>query len=142
MVVNKKVTGKSTAMPMGLTIGVVVSLLLSFAGAMIAANLVVTGTLGQDAIGYCAIVILMVSPAVGAVISALMIKHRWMIVCLSVGGIYYLALLAITALFFGGQYQGMGVTALVVLGTCGAVGLLGLRTGKGSRHKGAKRHFR
>ena len=36
--------------------------------------------------------------------------------CLAAGGGYYLCLLAITALFFGGQYQGVGVTALMVLG--------------------------
>ena len=39
----------------------------------------------------------------------------------------YLLLLSIAALFFGGQYEGMGVTAFVILGGCLAVVLLGLK---------------
>jgi putative membrane protein (TIGR04086 family) len=142
MVVNKKVTGKAVSVPMGLLIGQAIALIVSVLGSIIAANMILTETLEASAIGYCAIVILMLASALCALISAWMIKRRWMIVCLGAGGIYYLLLLATTAMFFGAQYQGMGVTALVVLGGSGAVGLLGLQVGNGKRSKRAKHHFR
>jgi dolichol kinase len=56
-----------------------------------------------------------------------------MFVCLISGMIYFCVLLSITALCFGGQYQGIGVTGLVVLcGSCCA-GLMGLREKKQGR---------
>lgn len=142
MVVNKKVTGKAVSVPVGLLMGQAIAMIVSVLGSIIAANMILTETLEASAIGYCAIVILMLASASCALISAWMIKHRWMIVCLGAGGIYYLLLLATTAMFFGGQYQGMGVTALVVLGGSGAVGLLGLRAGNRKRSKRAKHRFR
>lgn len=142
MVVNKKVTGKAVSVPVGLLVGQAIAMIVSVLGSIIAANMILTETLEAGAIGYCAIVILMLASASCALISAWMIKHRWMIVCLGAGGIYYLLLLATTAMFFGGQYQGMGVTALVVLGGSGAVGLLGLRAGNRKRSKRVKHRFR
>lgn len=137
MVINKKVTGKARSMPAGLAVGLAVSLLLTLMGTALAANLILSEKLAESAIGYIAIIVLLIAGAAGAWIAGAMVKRRWMVVCLGAGGVYYLALLGITALFFGGQYQGMGVTALAILGGCGAVGLLGLRgeNSSGKRHK-------
>ena len=142
MIVNKKVTGKSRSMAAGLALGTTLSLVVTILGAAIIANLVLSGKMASQAVGYGAIVVLLVSAALGAWISASLIKRRWMVVCIGAGGCYYLLLLAITALFFGGQYQGMGVTALLVLGGCGAIGLLGIRGEKGSRKTVKKYRFR
>lgn len=142
MVVNKKVSGKAMNIPVGLAIGLAVSVVMTIIGAVIVANLLITEKIGENAIGYGAIIILLLSSAVGSWLAALLIKHRWMIVCLGAGGCYFLTLLAITALFFGGQYQGMGVTALAVLGGSGAVGLLGLNRENRSRKRGKKFRFR
>lgn len=136
MVINKKVTGKALSIPVGIAVGLSASMILTLIGTAVMANLILSESLSENAIGYGAIVILLLSSAMGAWLAAALSKRRWMVVCLGAGGSYYLTLLGITALFFGGQYQGMGVTVLVVLGGCGAVGLLGLREGKG----GAKRH--
>lgn len=142
MVVNKKVTGKSKPMAVGLTMGTAISLAVTLLGAAVMANLVLSEKLAEEAIGYGAMVILLLASTLGAWISAGLVKRRWMVVCLGAGGCYYLMLLSITALFFGGQYQGMGVTALLVLGGCGAVGLLGLRGDKSGRKKAKKYRFR
>lgn len=142
MVVNKKVTGKAVPMAAGLGIGLAVSMALTMIGGAVTANLILTEKIGEGAIGYGAILILLLSSAMGAWLAAVLIKSRWMVVCLGAGGSYYLTLLGITALFFGGQYQGMGVTALVILGGCGAVGLLGLRAGNGTRKRTKKYHSR
>ena len=135
MVVNRKVTGRSRAMAVGLGVGLAVSLVLTVIGVSIVVTLVLGDKLGQEAVGYASMGILMLSAALGAWLAAALVKRRWMIVCLGAGGSYYLTLLAITALFFGGQFQGMGVTALTVLGGCGCVGLLGLRGEKTGRKK-------
>lgn len=142
MVVNKKVTGKSKPMAVGLAVGCVFALILTLLGAALSANLVLSGKLQVQSIGYAAVVILLLASSMGSWISAIMIKRRWLVVCLGTGGSYYLMLLAITALFFGGQYQGMGVTAMLVLGGCGAVGLLGLKGERGAGKKTKKYRFR
>lgn len=127
MVVNRKVTGKAVSMPLGLAIGLAVCMAITLITAGISANLILSQRIGEGAIGYCAIVALLLSSAVGARLAAVVVKRRWMIVCMAVGGIYFLTLLGITALFFGGQYQGIGVTALMIFGGSGCVGMLGLR---------------
>ena len=142
MVVNQKVSGRSKPMAVGLAIGTVISLIVTLLGACIIANLVLSGKMVAETIGYGAMLIVLFASALGAWISAGLIKRRWMVVCLGTGGSYYLVLLAITALFFGGQYQGLGVTVLLVLGGCGAVGLLGLRGEKTRSKKVRKYQFR
>lgn len=139
MVINKKVTGKAMSMTVGFATGLAASLTLTLIGTAIVANMILSEKIGESAIGYGAIAILLAASAVGAWLAALLIKRRWMLVCLGAGGIYYLTLLGITAMFFGGQYQGMGVTALVVIGGCGAVGLLGLK-GERSGNKRRKKY--
>ena len=130
MVSTKKVTGKAASFPVGLAVGLAVSMGITLMSAALLTHLVLSEKMSENAIGYGAMVILLIAAAVGAWIAAVLVKHRWMVVCLGAGGSYFLTLLAITALFFGGQYQGVGVTALLILGGSGGVGLLGLRQGK------------
>ena len=59
------------------------------------------------------------------------IKRRAALVSLLSAVVYYLTLIAITALFFGGQYTAMGVTALMMLAGSGTALLL--KTGKGRK---------
>jgi hypothetical protein len=57
-------------------------------------------------------------------------------VCCITGMVYFLGLLAATALFFGGNYKGVGISAIVVIiGTLSA-GALGLKrkAGPGRRY--------
>ena len=53
------------------------------------------------------------------------------------GVCYYLTMLAMTALFFGGQYQGMGVSAIIVLAVCVVIAFLPLKNSqaRGKRKK-------
>ena len=142
MVVNKKVTGTSKSMAAGLAVGTLVSLLITLFGAAVIANLVLSEKMVSQGIGYGAVLVLLLASATGAWIAAAMVKHLWLVVCMGAGGSYYLMLLAITALFFGGQYQGMGVTALLVLGGCSAIALLGLRGERSGVKKARKYHLR
>lgn len=127
MVVNRKVTGTAMAMPAGVALGTGLCMGITLLGSMLVAWLVSRETMPENAIGYGSMAILLAASAAGSWLTAKRVKHRRMVVCALTGLAYYLCLLACTALFFGGQYSGMGVTAAVVLAGCLSVGLLGLK---------------
>ena len=130
MTVNRKVTGTAVSMPAGIAIGCVVSLLLTLAGSSLAAKLISDEILKDTAIGYGSMLIVLLASALGAVTAISRVKRRYLQVCLLSGVSYYGLLLCVTALFFGGQYQGMGVTAMLVLAGVGSVVLLGTKEKK------------
>ena len=138
MVMNGKVTGTAMAMPAGIALGAGLSMLVTVVGSMLVAWLVSRESMPESAMGYGAMAILLIASALGAWLTAKRVKHRRLLVCALTGGVYYLCLLACTALFFGGQYSGMGVTALVVLAGCLSVGLMGLKGGKAPGKRGGK----
>lgn len=133
MVVNRKVTGRASTLPGGLALGAGASMVMTLVLSVVTAKLIDTGAMAESSVGYAAMVILLLSAGAGAVVSVGRIKRRKLLVCLVSGGIYYLLLLTVTAVFFGGQYTGMGVTALTVTGGSGAMGLLMLGQGRGRR---------
>lgn len=135
MTKHKKVTGTAASMPAGIGLGVGISIGITVLGAAILAWLVTTERMRESAIGYGVMVILVLAAAAGALTACGAIKHRKLMVCgISAVG-YYLALL-LFALAFGGQFQGMGVTALMVLLGGGIAAILSL-VEKGS---GVRRH--
>lgn len=82
--------------------------------------------------GALAIGILAVSVAAGAWSAAKLAGSKPMVICLLVGGGDLLMLFAATAFFFGGKYQGIPVTAALVLGTCAVAGIAGAGVGRGT----------
>ena len=126
-----KVTGTATSIPVGLAWSAGVSLGVTGVAAWVAAWLVLSRRIAWDGIGYCSMVILLLGSVCGAVTAVRKIKRLRLQMCMASGAVYYGCLLAITALFFGGQYQGMGVTGLLILGGCGAVALLTAGQGRG-----------
>ena len=108
-------SGTATAMPVGLAIGGLISLIVTFAGAAATAYLVFNQRIEANGIGYASMIILFLGAVMGAWGAFSCIKKQRLQVSLMSAAVYYLILLAITALFFGGQYQGMGVTAIVIL---------------------------
>lgn len=138
MVVDRKVTGTASSMPAGLLTGWGIGIGITLLGAAVCAHLISKETIAGEGIGYCSMVIVLLASIAGAAISAAKIKRRRLQVCLMSGGVYFATLLAGTALFFGGQYQGMGVTGLLVLAGCGTVILMGLNNGKQRRPRKRK----
>ena len=139
MTVNQKVTGTAASMPVGIAMGCAVSLLITAAGSILVAKLISDEVLVDTAIGYGAMIILLLAAALGATISAAKVKRLRLQVCLLTGVAYYGALLAVTALFFGGQYQGMGVTALLVLAGTGSAALMNIREKKPRKYRKGRR---
>lgn len=136
MVVNQKVTGKSSSLPAGLAMGGITSLGITLLLAALLAKLLETETIAEENIGYGIMILLLTASALGALVSFSKVKRQRLLVCLLSGLVYLAILLSITALFFGAQYEAVGVTALLVIGGSLVAGLLGLREKRGGkRHK-------
>ena len=125
MTINAKVTGTATTIPMGLTLAALVSLGITAALSALTAWLILGGALRENAVGYCAMGILLLSSAAGALTAINRIKRLRFQMGAASGAVYFICLIIITALFFGGIYDGVGVTALMILCGCGLVILLG-----------------
>lgn len=138
MVVNQKVTGKSSSMPAGLAMGGLTSLVITLVLAAVIAKLVDSEALAEENIGYGTMLLLLAASSMGALVSVSKIKRQRLLVCLLSGTVYLGALLSITALFFGGQYEAVGVTALLVMGGSMVTGLLGLREKRGGKRQRIK----
>ena len=121
---KKKVTGTAMGIPGGLGLGILVSLLITFAGAALTAWLIASEKIGEGTTGYAAMVILAIASAMGALVAVQLVKRMRLQVCMMTGSCYYLTLLAMTALLFGGQYQGMGVSAIVIIAGCALIAFL------------------
>ncbi len=142
MVANRKVTGKAIPLPAGVGMGVLISMGITLLLCAGTAWLVLTQRMGEGSLGYCVIAILLLATLAGSGAGAFAVKRQRMIVCVAVGAGYFGMLLMCTALFFGGQYEGIGVTALVILSGCLAAGLLGVKGGKRRKNKKWKPRFR
>ena len=127
MVRNNKVTGTSKSIPTGICIGAVTSLAITLIGALLTAWLINFEKAGENVIGYSAMIILMLSSMLGTYVAQAVVKRQRIIVCAATGSAYFLSLLASNALFFGGQYHGIGATALVIAGGVGLIVLVKIK---------------
>ncbi len=132
---NRATLGGSAGMALHIAMGLVLSLGLTAAVCCLSAYLVSSGKMSESAIGYGAAAALLISSAGGAMLSAAKIGQHRMPVCLISGAVYFLSLLCCTALFFEGRFEGVGISALLILGGSGAAGLVGLRQKRSRRPK-------
>jgi len=123
-------------------LGAALSLGITILGACVSAFMIHKEVVEESAVGYCSLVTLLVSSSLGAVLAMNRVKRMRMQVCLLTGACYFLSLLCITALFFGGEYTGIGVTALAILGGSGAVALMSIRQKKSRGHTHKKGAYR
>lgn len=140
----KKSPVKHTArsIPVGIVLGLALAWLISIVGAGITALLISRETIPESAMGYGIVITLIVACFAGAFLSVSKIQRLRLQMTMLFGAVYYLSLLGANALFFGGQYSGMGVTALVVLGACATVAFIGLGGGKTRKFNGLKKVYR
>ncbi len=136
---NGKTKRSANSLPGGIAMGVGVCMVVTLGLAAAFAMLIHKQTIGESGAGYGVLGILMLSSFTGAGFAAWLVKSKRMILCTLTSAGYFLSLLCVTALFFGGQYQGVGATALVIFGG-GWIAALTFsgqgRTGKKSRRKG------
>ena len=125
-----KASGKAIGIPAGIAIGTLISLIISFGGAGVSAWLVSSGKIGEGGIFYAAMLVVALAAAAGAWFSTSVIQRLRLQMCLLSGGCYFLSLLAMTALFFGGQYQGIGTIAIVILCGCAVIAFFPTKKGQ------------
>lgn len=139
MVANRKVTGKAASMPAGIGLGIALSFVLTMTGCAVVAALIDKEMMAAENVGYGAMVILLVASLTGAIAASGLIKHKRLAVCMASGVGYFLTLLAVNLLCFGGQFAGVGVTALVVLAGSAAAALVGIK-GEGGRQNRRRKY--
>lgn len=132
-----KRNGRTVSMPSGILAGTGVSLGVTLAGAGILAQLVNGEIIAWEQIGYGILILIPVAAAAGAQMACLQIRKQRMAVCLLSAAAFWGALLSITALFFGGQFEAVGVTGGLILAGSGCVMLLG-----GREKRAGKRQIR
>ena len=125
MVVNHKVTGKAMPMVGGILAGSGVSLAVTLLGALVLAWLLDGEILEEGNVGYGVMLVLIVSSGLGAFLAPRLVKRQKLPAAMIAGGLYLLWLLGISTLCFGGQYQGVVPTVLIVLGSSLATVLIG-----------------
>ena len=131
-----KIQGRSngTEIAIGAGIGAGGSMLATLVLTAMAANLMNRETVGEQSLDALTAGILVLSGAVGALIAWGVTGHHRLPVCTLSGAVYYLVLLGVNALLFDGAYHAVAVTAVAILGGCGAVALLGLKEGRKRYH--------
>lgn len=123
MSVKQKATGRASALPLGIAIGVLIALLITLGGSAFLAYLIYKETIPENAVGTGSAVILLLSAAAGAIAANRKVKRKFIQVSLMTGAGYFLNLIALNALIFGGQYAGVGMTALLVGAATSAVAI-------------------
>jgi len=142
MKVKQKVTGRAASVPAGIGWGVAVGMGITLVGAAVLAWMMSGEKLSGDALGYGIMIVLVIASGAGALTAAGKIKRLRVQMCLLTGGFYYLGLLSVTALFFGGKFQGMGITAVLVIIGCALAALMGLKSQNGTKPKIKKGGYR
>lgn len=132
MKLNKMNTGKSSSVPAGLAAGAAVSMIVTGIMSGILAVLLNRESISWEMVGYGILMMIMLSSFLGAVTANAKIRRQKLLVSLMSGFLYWGILLSITALFFGGRYEAVGVTAFLIVGGCGCASMLGIGQG---RHK-------
>lgn len=132
---------KINAMPAAIGIGMAVSMISTLLFSAVLAALIAGGRISPDSMGYGVLGILMMSAILGALAACAKVPGKRMIVSGASSAGYLLLLLCVTALFFGGEYQGVVATALVIFGGGIISALLPAGQGRGRKRPGKKRRY-
>ncbi len=142
MAVALKSSGKAASIPGGLASSSAVSLTITILGALLFGKMIDIGKLQWENIGYGIMVLLLAASFLGAWVACARIKRQRMMICALSALLYLGILLSITALFFGGQYEAVGVTSALVFAGSGSAGLLGMREKRGGKRRKTKYRLR
>lgn len=118
---KRRVRETAVGIPKTIAISVVVSSIVTLLGIVLSAYLIHKEVIKQENVGMAVFTVLLISGAVGAFTAIGLLKRMKIQMILISGGAYFLLLLSITALFFGGQYEGVVSGFAGVLSGCGIV---------------------
>lgn len=126
---------RAAQVPAALAIGAGTSMGLTAALSLVLAWMVDKGHLPWERIGYGVLGLLLICAFTGALVGYRQVGHQRLAVCIGCGVIYFLLLLASTALFFGGQFHAVGVSAGLIFAGSGCAGLLQFGQRRAGGHK-------
>lgn len=134
---TNRISGRASSIPAGLALGGAVSVGVTILFAAIMAKLLVSESMTWENAGYGIMVLLIASSFAGAEVAYRKIKRQKLMICMLSGLVYFAILLSITALFFGGQYEAVGVTMGLITAGCGSAALRiqGRRGGKNRKYR-------
>lgn len=137
-----KETGKMNDMTIVRSVGYSIPACLgaTLGGMLLIAAMVNAERIAWETTGYCIMAVTVLSTLAGCVLSIKSAGQKAMIVSVATGIVYYLLLLGCNALLFDGQYEGVGETLLLILGTCICTALLTVHKNKGNRRSGKRRN--
>lgn len=133
----KKQVGRSPSMAKAVLTGTGVAVLSAFICAAVIAKLLDSEVLRMESVGYASMIAHICSVFIGTRTAMGRAGNMGQTAAMITGGAYYLCLLLVNALFFGGSFTGLGTTlVLVALAAAAAI----LTAGKGRRRSGRKRY--
>ena len=140
MLKTGKNTGRVTSVPAGLALSGAVSLGITLALTAILANLLNMEQLTWEQAGYWIMAMLFLAAFAGGKTAVCAIRRQRIAVSAMSGLLYWSALLAVTALFFGGNYEAVPQTALLIIAGSGCAAMVSLpqksrRKGRGGKRK-------
>lgn len=133
----KQKSGGAKSIPAGLAIGWAMQILLTMALCLLLAAMILSGKVGQEALGYSVPVIIIASAYIGVAASCKLVGHHNLVLGLSSATLYLGTLLAIALLLFDGKIGAFWVSALLALGGAMAAMLIcsAPKRGRGERRK-------
>ena len=123
----RKNNGKVSGMPAGIVAGLLVSMMTTVVGSIITALLIAGEKMGEGQVIYGAVATLIVGSFLGALVASSAVDFNRFVVSSIVGVAYIVVLFCITVLFFGGLYENVWTTGLLIMGGSVAASLVGLR---------------
>ena len=140
---NKKVTGRSASMPLGILAGTLVSVVITLVASAVVASMVLGGKLDPGSVGAVTMVTMSISAVLGALIADVMIKRRVLLVSVGVGASYFVTLLMIAILLFGGASLGGVFTgSVIIISSAALVGVVLLKGSWGNKMVARNRRYR
>ncbi len=121
---STKNRGRASSLSSGLGVGILTCIAVTAICAAILAELVNREILPWEKMGYGIMILIFLSSFLGSATACGKIKRQWMLTSLMTGMLYWGVMLGITALFFGGHYEAVEVTALLILAGSGTAGLI------------------
>ena len=113
---SKKEYRNTMSIPAAVGVGTVISTIVMLIGAIVIALLISNELISDQSMDYGVLALTMLSAILGCSVSNVVAKRRLLIVSVCTAVTFLLVLISITAIFYGGQYSAIPVTALVILG--------------------------
>lgn len=131
----KAKSGKAASIPAGLGISLAVNICVTCILTMLIAWMIKKNTVEWDYAGIMIMFTLLISSFLGAKAAIMTIKTQFLLISVMSGTMYWMSLICITAIFFGGEYCSLMETAALIASGSIAAALLRSSGKRASKRK-------